>query len=369
MNDENNKETKGDSVKSEKKARSVPKLVIGVFAVIIIILIIGLVVFGIGIYKLNWNDNFTRTISEYIPYPAAMVGNSSVSYSEVQNELTMLDHYYNFQEELDPSLADSRPTDNFLKKGVTTRKTRELFLAEAAANYGLTVAQEEIDNEFNIIMSQTSGINEVETALADLYNWTVNDFKEKVIKPRIIQEKVGVYIALDEEINKDQKLHAEEALSALNGDKTFDEVALEYSEDITASTGGDLGFFRRGDTYPEFESAVIALEPGEVSGIVKSRLGFHIIKLLEKISADTEADEQFHAAHILIKSKPLENWIVESLSDGKVKVFISGYEWKDECALILEKTETCENNELFNWVSSLGEVAPETINTNTESAE
>ncbi len=64
--------------------------------------------------------------------------------------------------------------------------------------------------------------------------------------------------------------------------KDFGELAKKYSQDGSASAGGDLGFFSRDKTVKPFEDAVFSLQEGELSNVVKTRFGFHIIKL-EKI--------------------------------------------------------------------------------------
>lgn len=73
-----------------------------------------------------------------------------------------------------------------------------------------------------------------------------------------------------------------EANSVLNEIKAgarFEDMVKKYSVDpSSAARGGDLGEFRRGDLMPEFEGAVLKLKVGEVSGIVKSVLGVHVIQ-------------------------------------------------------------------------------------------
>lgn len=66
------------------------------------------------------------------------------------------------------------------------------------------------------------------------------------------------------------------------GKATFEEMAQKYSMDGSAQGGGDLGFFPRGKMVEEFEEAAFALKPGEISPVVSTQFGFHLIRLEER---------------------------------------------------------------------------------------
>ena len=98
----------------------------------------------------------------------------------------------------------------------------------------------------------------------------------------------------------------------------FAELARELSEGPTAPKGGDLGFFTRGQTAPAFEAAAFALEPGDISPVVRSPFGLHVIKVEEKRPArrlplDEVSD---HVRDMLVQQKTGERIarLVESLA-------------------------------------------------------
>ncbi|HDI51475.1 hypothetical protein DRQ15_03700 [candidate division KSB1 bacterium] len=70
-------------------------------------------------------------------------------------------------------------------------------------------------------------------------------------------------------------------LQQLRQGADFEELAKKYSLDPSARKGGDLGYFGKGELLKEFEEAVLKLKPGEISGVVKTPLGYHIIKRIE----------------------------------------------------------------------------------------
>src|SRR6202008_2536616 len=73
----------------------------------------------------------------------------------------------------------------------------------------------------------------------------------------------------------------------------FEDLAKKYSEDPgSKDKGGDLSWITQGQTVPEFERTAFSLSPGQVSDLVKTQYGFHIIKVLEKQTAHTKPFEE-----------------------------------------------------------------------------
>ncbi|GMT44969.1 MAG: peptidylprolyl isomerase [bacterium] len=82
------------------------------------------------------------------------------------------------------------------------------------------------------------------------------------------------------------------------GGESFSTLAILYSEDPgSAKNGGELGFYGRGQLYPAFEAAAYKLKPGEISGIVKTKAGYHIIQMIAR------KGDYINVRHILLVPK------------------------------------------------------------------
>ena len=87
---------------------------------------------------------------------------------------------------------------------------------------------------------------------------------------------------------------------------TFEELARLYSNDGSAGKGGDLGWVYPGDTVPEFERAMNALQPGEVSQPVESPFGYHLIEVIERKSEEVSRERQRLIARQALREQKLE---------------------------------------------------------------
>ncbi|MBW8863313.1 MAG: peptidylprolyl isomerase, partial [Acidobacteria bacterium] len=92
------------------------------------------------------------------------------------------------------------------------------------------------------------------------------------------------------------KAKAEEILKQAKSGADFAELAKKNSEDeASAKNGGDLDYFGKGRMVPEFDAAVFAMQPGQISDLVKTQYGYHIIKLVDKKPATTRPYPQVRA--------------------------------------------------------------------------
>ncbi len=102
------------------------------------------------------------------------------------------------------------------------------------------------------------------------------------------------------QIGTAQKQAAREQLEAIRkrivAGEDFATLARQYSQDPgSGAQGGELGFFKKRELVPEYEAAALKLQPGEISPVIESMFGFHVIQLIER------RGEEFNTRHILIK--------------------------------------------------------------------
>jgi peptidyl-prolyl cis-trans isomerase SurA len=102
------------------------------------------------------------------------------------------------------------------------------------------------------------------------------------------------------QVSRTQKQAARQKLETLRerilAGEDFATLAREHSEDPgSAEAGGELGFFKKKELVPEYEAAAMRLEPGQMSNVVESMFGFHLIQLIER------KGQEFNSRHILIK--------------------------------------------------------------------
>lgn len=128
----------------------------------------------------------------------------------------------------------------------------------------------------------TNFIEKNKEKIALYYNENLPKFvREPEVKASHILIKVAPNATPDERTKAKKK--AEEVLEQIKKGEDFAKAAKEYSDDPgTKNEGGDLGFFPAGKMVPQFSQAAFALKPGEISGIVESPFGFHIIKVIDR---------------------------------------------------------------------------------------
>jgi peptidyl-prolyl cis-trans isomerase SurA len=241
---------------------------------------------------------------------AAVVGDEIILESEVDEE------FYLYQMRSGGRVSDEEADE--VRSRILKEMVDETLLVAMARRDTIELAPGELDAELerrvDALREQHGSQEALDRVLAaegltvaelrDIYR---DDIERRLIAEKVVREKVHSKIDVTwHDVEEYYDEHAEEVarmpeaydVAGILVTPKVSEAATEYSEDASAQGGGDLGTFGRGVLVPEFEEAAFALEPGEVSGIVPTRFGFHIIQVIEK------GEDTVHARHILVRVEP-----------------------------------------------------------------
>lgn len=288
-------------------------------------LVVAAGVFASGLYTLGWQGRWVDRVVEMVPYPVATVNATFVPYREYLADFSTLRYYY----EKNPDVAgtDTPPSDEELQKIILNRLVYDAVLQQTANEFGVQVSQKDVDDQLAAVAKQSGDEANVDALLQQLYGLTRTQFADKILRPFLAFNKLDEAIASDPKFGAEQKKHADEVLTLVKeGKQDFAALAKQYSQDGSAANGGDLGFFGKGTMVPEFEEAAFALQPGQVSDVVQSPFGYHIIKVEERL-ANNGKGEQIRARHILFRTKTADDVLQERLANARVHILFRGFRW------------------------------------------
>lgn len=256
----------------------------------------------------------------------AVVGSEAIYLSDLQNETQL----YALQNQVDPKTAD-------LQKKILENMINDRLMLAKAIEDSVAVTDDEVQQQLDERIKEIVQQNGSEARVEELYGMPINrmkrefreTMKKQLLKTKLYRLKFGninvgrreveeffaayrdslpeapeevdvshIYVTpkVSPEVKQPAYQKAKTILDSIKAGGDFAGFAKRHSEDLgSASHGGDLGWARRGDFVKEFEEAAFALKPSQLSDVVETSLGYHIIQLLER------RGEAIHPRQILIK--------------------------------------------------------------------
>lgn len=153
--------------------------------------------------------------------------------------------------------------------------------------YDMERLRKEITQSLQVFMVQQHVVEDVEVTDEEMRR-AYNSNVDQIAQPETVRAR-HILVSLEEGATEEDKAAAREKIEAIQEELAagadFAELAKEKSEGPSSKNGGDLGYFSADKMVPSFSDAAFALQPGEVSGIVETRFGYHIIKLEDRKDA------------------------------------------------------------------------------------
>lgn len=239
--------------------------------------------------------------------------------------------YYDTQYKSDvwEQVIDGKKYIDIFKEKVLDILVDTKIQLKKADELGIAVSDEDVEEEINKVREYFDDEEKFNEYLSN-NNITIEDFKKDkkteltIYKLRdkftenleVTDEDVAIYYTTHPEefisvkashILLETEEEAKNVLDMVNEGKDFNELAKEYSKDPSVSENdGDLGYFRTGNMVEPFEKAAFALKPGEVSDIVATDFGFHIIKVEDRKNDKLEDIRDELRTNILEEKKNTE---------------------------------------------------------------
>jgi parvulin-like peptidyl-prolyl isomerase len=218
-------------------------------------------------------------------------------------EYSVLNYFYqrnsaDFPEQTEEAISDQ----------VLSRWVNNIIIEQEAKKFDISVTDEQMELAKSELLANFEGEEDARAKISENYGWDLEKYIDRILIPLVLARNVEEYLASDEaslegfdaeEIQashilfmvnegddaEEVRAKANEVLQQIKDGADFAQMASEYGSDGTKDTGGDLGWFGRGQMVPEFEQAVFALESGQLGQeLVETQFGYHIIKVTDKRS-------------------------------------------------------------------------------------
>jgi parvulin-like peptidyl-prolyl isomerase len=258
---------------------------------------------------------------------AAMVNGQPIFLADYQEEMARFEAAM-AEQGLDLESEDGKATLAQMRHQVLDSMIEQVLIEQAAAQESVAISEEELEATIQQNIEEGGGQASFEEWL-QTSGLTYEDFKEEIrfqlLAMTIFEQVTGSVPTAAEQVHARHILveaveEAQAILTRLRGGEDFAALARQYSQDQnTKEAGGDLGFFHRGLLIlPEVEEAAFALQPGQISEVVRSQFGYHIVQVLEKTPDRPIPTELLNA----LREQAFAQWMQEQWDGATVERFV-----------------------------------------------
>lgn len=349
-----------DKSEEKKKKKEKEVKISTVFYSIAAVVLIYLAFAAAAVYGFGWNNKIIQKTVEILPYPAAILGNHAITLDELNRRTNSVRMFYENQDFSDLGMRVDFNTDDGKKrlkikeKYILNKLIEDQIIEKEAKKRGIILTDEMISQEVDRKMKEYGSEDYLKENMARLYGWSIDDFKENIVKPDMYQEKLLEDIHKNDSSFTKAKEKIEKAQKELDLKKEFSETAQKYSEGDSAKSGGSLGWFSADQMLPEIAEAAVSLDKGKTSAVIESSIGYHIIKMEDKKTEDQK--DLFKISQIFVRTETLGDWLGKQEKNMKIYIPLKDYYW-DKNSLSVE----FRNRDLKDFEDNLRKNSPDDV--------
>jgi parvulin-like peptidyl-prolyl isomerase len=228
---------------------------------------------------------------------------------------------------LDPNTDDGQQQLRDLRQKVLDDMIHQALIEQYAAEQGIAISEEDIDAQIASYIAGVGGEEQFEAKMQETGTTreAVREMERKsLIGQRVMEEVVGSVAATAEHrhvrhILCEDAAACEDARARIVAGEDFGTVAADVSKDeTTAGNGGDLDWLSQGIVpSQQFEAIVFDLPIGELSPVVESDFGFHVVEVLATEERELSDEQQF-----AVRDKRFMDWLAERRTAADIEIFI-----------------------------------------------
>lgn len=283
------------------------KLAIGI---VLIVIIAALVSATIWLYRGSVTD-FKKKVFSKIPFPAVLIGRHVITANQVVKNFATAEKLFN---------QSGKEITTETKAQIYAQLINDQLAKQVSDKYGIVVSDKEINDEYKNLVDQYGAGDEQKfnQELQSKYGFTPEQFKSEIIKNDLTKSALNKWFNTQEDLNKPAYDKAKDLLNQINSGKSFDEIAMAYTQDeATKDFAGDSGFIKLDTLLPEFQEIA---KKGELNKptLVASRYGLHILTVSQKTTDPQTGEDLYNLKQIFFKTESFDKWFAEETNKIRV---------------------------------------------------
>jgi flagellar basal body-associated protein FliL len=288
-----------------------------VILVVAVLLLAGVGAVSAAVYLLPFNDVFVRSITKFVPYPAALVNLRPIFFKDFFKEYDALEQFYvtSATPEAEQLSAEER-ADTILQTMID-----HAVIVQLAERYSVKLDETKMNENLQTAYDQSGSEETFFSEINANFGWSKEDFLKHAMEPLILASQVEETVLSDADLQTEARQKIDVALTRLKNNEDFGVVAGEVSEEAqSAASGGDIGHLTTEQMPEQWVSFVKSAELNVPSEAMDLETGYTVVEVTEK--SGLEGEEQYNLKVIVVYKRGLDEVKANFMASAKIWKFL-----------------------------------------------